>query len=105
MLDSDVRPITRITEELLVTGKKRNARQMFPTRPSNSPALSNFASHLPKTKSPKFPMKKVNGQTIEIYKLYVHFLSQPSRRLSGDVCKHFVDIGREGPEKECYECE
>lgn len=35
------------TDDPLVTGKNRKARQMFPTRPSVRPDISNLATHLP----------------------------------------------------------
>jgi hypothetical protein len=49
MLDSDVSPTRGNIEDPRVTGKKRNAQQMFPTYPSLSDTLRNFASHLPIT--------------------------------------------------------
>jgi hypothetical protein len=47
MLASDVRPMTCKIDDPLLIGKKRKAKQMFPTRPSISAELSNLASHLP----------------------------------------------------------
>lgn len=46
MLASEVRPNNCKTEDPLVTGKKRKARHMFPTRPRVRPELANLASHL-----------------------------------------------------------
>ena len=50
MLDSEVSPTRGKSDEPLVTGKKRNAQQMFPMYPSLSDTLRNLASHLPKKK-------------------------------------------------------
>lgn len=51
MLASEVRPNNGKIDEPRATGKKRRARQMFPTSPSLNDALSNLASHLPKAQN------------------------------------------------------
>lgn len=48
MLDSDVRPSSRSTDDPLVTGKNKKDRHMLPTSPSINAILSNFTSHLAK---------------------------------------------------------
>lgn len=48
MLDSDVRPTRGRIEDARVTGKNKNAQQMFPIYPSLRDTLRNLASHLPK---------------------------------------------------------
>jgi hypothetical protein len=57
MLASEVRPTYCKTEDPLATGKKRKARQVFPTSPRLRPAVSNLTSHLPKSSINQPPFK------------------------------------------------
>lgn len=104
MLASEVRPMSCKTDDPLVTGKKRKARQMFPTRPSVRPDISNLATHLP-NRSNQISLNYciIQSESEKQNVLVLRLLSIMCGCLLANLCKHSVQVRGERPNKQCNE--